>query len=211
VKLISPISEIIDNNFKYDDEKSYKMKIDKQLFGEIEFYRSVKGDVNFFYRAIIFGYFELIILNQNLSLLINIINDINKTYSDNFIDKFKIMNVFNSSLLIKPRLIIYILILIYNFLKEGKVNDSYKIFILSINNCNMFDYGLILYFKYILYKYIKDNENKYFTNENNIEIKYLLPDKYINSVNGFDDYFENSLMLFDKFAEKIVICNKYKT
>jgi hypothetical protein len=75
----------------------------------------------------------------------------------------------------------------------------------------MFDYGLILYFKYILYKYIKDNENKYFTNENNIEIKYLLPDKYINSVNGFDDYFENSLMLFDKFAEKIVICNKYKT
>lgn len=211
MKLISPISEIIDNNFKYDDEKSYKMKIDKQLFGEIEFYRSVKGDGNFFYRAIIFGYFELIILNQNLSLLINIINDINKTYSDNFIDKFKIMNVFNSSLLIKPRLIIYILILIYNFLKEGKVNDSYKIFILSINNCNMFDYGLILYFKYILYKYIKDNENKYFTNENNIEIKYLLPDKYINSVNGFDDYFENSLMLFDKFDEKIVICNKYKT
>ena len=41
------------------------MKIAKQLFGEIEFYRSVKGDVNFFYRAIIFGYFELIILNQN--------------------------------------------------------------------------------------------------------------------------------------------------
>ena len=205
VKLISSINEIIENDFKYDEEKTYKISIDKQLFGEIGFYRPIKGDGNCFYRAVIFRYFEIIILNQNLSLLRNIINDINKTYSDNFIEKFMKMNIYDPSLVVKPRLIIYIFIIIYNFLKEGKINDSYKIFVLSINNCSKFDYGLILYFKYILYKYINDNEYKCFTKENSLEIKNLLPDKYINDEKGFDDYYETSLLVFGKFAEKIVL------
>ena len=205
VKLIYPIKDLIENNFKYEDEKTYKIIIEKQLFRDIEFYRPIKGDGNCFYRAVIFRYFELIILNQNLSLLRNVINDINEVYSDNYITKFMQMNIDDPSLLVKPRLIIYILIIIYNFLKEGKVNDSYKIFFLSINYCSKFDYGLLLYFKYILYKYIHENEKKYFTKEDKIEIKNLLPDKYINDEKGFDDYYESSLLIFNKFAEKIVL------
>ena len=65
------------------------------------------------------------------------------------------------NIVLKKNLIIQILILVYNILNEENDKEkSYLYFFLAINTCKKFDLSLILYLRYILYKYIKNNEEK---------------------------------------------------
>ncbi len=146
----------------------------------IKFYRKVKGDGNSFYRIIIFQIFEIIIINKKINLLRSIILDIHQCYNNSITQ-----NYLNDGKLdkIKPNLIFQILISIYLKCEENNIELAYKIFLISINSCKSFDEGLIWYYRYILYKYIKDNQLNHFSKTFNINIGSLLPEKYENNGN----------------------------
>ena len=131
------------------------MKQKLNLLSDYNFYRKVKGDGNCFYRAIIFKYLEIIIFNNNIELMKDLILDVEECFEDK-----KIKNKLNigTTDFIKPILVKNILTAIYFSMIDNDILKAYKLLNISINTCRKFDMGLILYFRYVLYKYI--NENK---------------------------------------------------
>ncbi len=175
----------------------------KDNFNNIKYYRKIKEDGNSFYRIIIFQIFEFIILKNKIDLLRSIIFDIYQCYNNSITQ-----NYLNNGKLdkIKPNLIFQILISIYLKCEENNIELSYKIFLISINSCKSFDEGLIWYYKYILYKYIKENELKHFSKNFNINIGSLLPEKYENNGNfKFNEFYEDNLLKLFINVEKIII------
>ena len=172
-------------------------------FNNIKYYRKIKNDGNSFYRIIIFQIFEFIILKNKINSLRSIIYDIYMCYSDsitkNYLNKGKLDKI-------KPNLIFQILISIYLKCEENNIELGYKIFLISINSCKSFDEGLIWYYRYILYKFIKENELNHFSKNFNIKIENLLPEKYENNDNfKFNEFYENNLLKLYNNVEKIVI------
>ena len=167
-------------------------------------YRKIKGDGNCYYRAIMFRYIEIIILNKNVNLFKNIILDMQKCFNSN-----EIKNRFYIKLntIFKPDLHLKIMCLILYFLEKKDIKTSHELFMKCVLSCNIFDYGLILYFRYILYLYIKNNENKLYINVFPIKIGNLLPAIYENEKGEFEfnKFYENYLLKMFSEAEKIII------
>ena len=206
IGLIIDINEMIEKSYNNDENKKKEMEDKRKLFGDIVFHRPIKRDGNNFYRAVIFRYFEIIILNKKIDLLKSVINEVNECYSDDFLKDYINLsndkNNINHQIIINYKLIISILILIFENLKNGKIIQSYNILVISMNFCEKFEYGLIFYFRYILYKYIKDNKNQKIKEKDNIKLESLLPDKFKDSCNNF---FESNLLVIGKNAETIVM------
>ncbi len=206
IGLIIDINEMIEKSYNNDKNKKKEMEDKRKLFGDIVFHRPIKRDENNFYRAVIFRYFEIIILNKKIDLLKSVINEVNECYSDDFLKDYINLsndkNNINNQITINYKLIISILILIYESLNVGDIIQSYNILVISMNFCEKFEYGLILYFRYILYKYIKDNKNQKIKEKDNIKLESLLPDKFKDSCNNF---FKNNLLVIGKNAETIVM------
>ena len=173
-------------------------------------WRKIKGDGNCFYRAIIFAYIEDLILKKNLFRLRDLICDINdKLKDDRLIDKF-IINKINSK-----NLILYMLLIYFSLSTSNENNNqignlilrAYEIFIKCINNYKDFDYGLILYLKYIIFKFIRKNEDKCFTKDFPIMLGNLLPSEY-ETEDGtflFNKFYNEYLLNLYREAEKIII------
>jgi hypothetical protein len=143
-------------------------------------------------------------LDQNIVLLKKVILDMFECFNSQEIKKrlqIKMDTIF------KPDLHLRIMILILYLLEKRKVQEAHQIFVKCILSCATFDYGLILYFRYIIYLYIKDNENKLYSKNFPVKIGNLLPSKYENSKGEFDFnkfYTEYLLKMFME-AEKIII------
>lgn len=199
------LTQLIELSYNFEPDLHFKMLSQyKRLYSTIYKYRKVKGDGNCYYRAIIVAYFEHIILSSNLQLFQNLIYDIKQSFED----KLLINNLFiNSTTQIKPQLLLKIIILIYVAMKKNNITIAYELFSKAINNCLHFDYGLVLYFRFILYKYIKSNETKFYKKDFGIQIGNLLPSQY-ETKNGlflFEDFYNNYLLKMNQDAEKIVI------
>ena len=201
---ISPlidINDLIENYYSLNEEEEIKNK--KEIFKDIKYYRRIKGDGNCFYRAVIFQLFENIILSNKLDYLRIIIFEIDQCYENKNNEKYLKIN---SQDYLKYKLCIRILISIYNKLIENNIHDAYKIFVYSLNSCIHFDLGLIWYFRYTLYKYIHENQNKLFSKNFDVLIGNLLPRKYESDGNFlFEDFYENYLLHMYSDAEKIII------
>ena len=182
---------------------NYKEKYNK-LSPIIYRCRKIKGDGNCYYRAVMFRYFEQIILSKNIILLKKIIMEMNQAFKSKEIkDRLYIKMNVN----FKPELHINIMYLILNLLEEGKIKESYELYIKCVLSCPVFDYGLILYFRYILYLYIKDNEKKLYSKNFPVKVGNFLPSKYENE-NGefeFQKFYTNYLLKMFTEAEKIII------
>ena len=173
-------------------------------------WRKIKGDGNCFYRAIIFAYIEDLILKKNLFRLRDLICDINeKMKDDRLIDKI-IINKINSKNVILFMLLIYFSLSTSN--EDNKENGNlilraYEIFIKCINNYKDFDYGLILYLKYIIFKYIRKNEDKCFTKDFPIMLGNLLPSEYEteDGIFLYNKFYNEYLLNLYREAEKIII------
>ncbi len=176
----------------------------KKNFQNITNYREIMGDGNCFFRAIMFKYFELIIFHKKDDLFRDLIYEIEEMFSADIMQQYLKIN---EKIELKKELIINILILLYNILnKEKDQKNCYLYFFLAINTCNKFDLSLILYLRYILYKYIKSNEEKMFSKNWPVKIGNLLPEKF--EVNGnflFNKFYEEYLLTMYTFAEKLVI------
>jgi hypothetical protein len=167
-------------------------------------YRQVKGDGNCYYRVVMFRYLEKIILEKNIILLKKIIMEMKQCFDNKEIqDRLKI----KVDLILKPDLHLKIMILILKSLEKGKTKEAHELFVKCILTCQIFDYGLILYFRYILYLYIKENENKLFSKYFPIKVGNLLPLSYENEKGEFyfDKFYKDYLLKMFSEAEKIII------
>ena len=201
---ISPLSYLIETFFNSDKEKekeiNYKYNI---LRPYIYNYRTIYGDGNCFYRAVIFRYLEILILNKSIKILQNFIYDVVLSFSSDILQQRRI--ILNED--IKPELTFKILFIIVDLLKKDMITEAHQILFKGFSTCRKFDYALVLYFRYILYDYIKKNENKIYLESFPILIGNLLPSQYETNDGKFlfDLFYENFLLKFYKDAEKIVI------
>ena len=202
---VSPIYDLnylIKNSFK---EKSSNMKQKKKKLKKIiENYRQIKSDGNCYYRAVMFRYIEIIILNCDIVLFKKIICDMYKSFNSHEIkERLNIKNNFK----FKPDLHLKIMFILCDYLEKGDIIFTHGLFIKCILSCAAFDYGLILYFRYILYDYIKQNENKLYLQKFPIKIGNLLPKIYENELGKFDfrSFYDNNLLKMFVDAEKIII------
>ena len=150
-----------------------------------------------------FRYLEILILNEKIDDLRNVINDVVNSFKSEELKKRRIIN--NSD--VKPELTFKILILIESLLNSKQKEKAHEILVKSFSTCRKFDYAIILYFRYILYDYIKKNENKVYLKSFPIKIGNLLPSQYETNEGEFlfDSFYEYYLLKFYTFAEKIII------
>ena len=170
----------------------------------IKKYRQVKQDGNTFYRIVIYRYIEILILNKNIKQFEILISNMDKCFSSK---EIKQRIHIKENLYLKPKLLLKSMIIILCLLKRDEVKKAHIIFNKNINTCDTFDLGLILYFRYELYKYIKSNQNKLYSVSFPIQIGNLLPSMYEDEDGNFDfnKFYLNQLLKLFVEAEKICI------
>ncbi len=169
INLIDPISEHI-------------ISLEKHLFR----WRSILGDGNCYYRAIIFAYLEKIIFEKNILLLKQIVIDFNERLSE-----FNLRGLSNQLRTeitsINKQLIIKIFYLILEILDQNDPDSEskgYELFLKSFLFCNTFDKGMVMYFRLKVYDFIKENKNKFYTKDFTVKIGNLLPSQYETEYGG---------------------------
>ena len=201
---INPLTYLIEASFHMNRKKvKYMNEKFNLLRNYMNNYREINGDGNCYYRAIMFRYIEILILTENIAVFQRFLYDFIESFKSEEIQKRRIIK--NND--IKPELTLQILFLIIRLLKQKNITEAHQIFVKCISTCKKFDYCLILYFRYILYKYIKQNENKIYTESFPVKIGNLLPQQYENEKGEFlfDSFYENYLLQFFHDAEKIII------
>ena len=201
---ITPLTYLIENSFNMDSKQIKEMNDKYNILNKYIYnYRAINGDGNCFYRAVMFRYFEILVLNENIEYLQNIIYDIVESFKSKELKERIIIRGIN----IKPDLTCKVLILIVDLLKNKMKEEAYQILVKSFSTSNKFDYGIILYFRYILYDYIRKNENKAYTKSFPIKLGNLLPSQF-ETIDGqflFNDFYNNYLLKFFTDSEKIII------
>ena len=201
---LSTLTYLIESFYKANNEKIKEMNDKfKSLKPYIFKYRTIYGDGNCYYRAIMFRYLEILILNKKVEFLRWVVNDIVESFKSEELNKRRI--ILNND--VKPDLTFKILFLIIELLRNNRVEEAHQILVKSLSTCPKFDYALILYFRYILYKYIKENENKIYLKSFPIKIGNLLPSQFETEKGEFlfNEFYENYLLKFFTDAEKIII------
>ena len=200
-----PLERLIECAFNNNAELIEDMNSKNDLYKEYIFnYRTIKGDGNCYYRAVMFRYFEIIIINKEISLLQNIISDMYNSFNSEEImsrKEIKMNTVFKAELPLK------IMIIILDSIQKNNIELAHFIFVKSLLICPIFDFGLIFYFRYIMYSYIKENEEKLYLQSFPIKIGNLLPSKYETEEGEFlfDSFYQNYLLKMFMDAEKIIV------
>ena len=172
---IFPLTYLIESSYGVAQGKENEIyKKYKYLKDYINNFRTVSGDGNCFYRAVMFRYIEILILNKNVEYLKRVIYDMKKSFESDVLKNHK-MILENK---VKPELTFQIMFIILDFTSKNQITEAHKMFYKAINTCQKFDYSLILYLRYILYVYIKKNENKNYLKSFPVKIGNLLPAKY---------------------------------
>ena len=198
-----PLSALIEstfnNNPKYANIMNSKYQRLKKFICN---YRTVFGDGNCYYRAVMFRYIELLILNKKTENLKLIIIDMYKSFQSNEVQK----RLDIGQRVINQDLLIQIMIIILELLESDRIIEAHQVFYKALITSKDFDLSLILYFRYILYDYIKKNEKKLYLEDFPVLIGNLLPSNYENDGKfDFISFYENYLLKMFIFAEKIIV------
>ena len=167
-------------------------------------WRKIRGDGNCFYRAVIFRYMEILILNKQIDLIKNFVINMYKAFQGELNTKLKITQTCTIN---KHHIFSFLKAIIDELEKNGEKN-AYQLFLKALNmQSREFDYAMVLYFRYLIYSYIKENENKLYLEEFDIKIGNLLPIEYETSSGNFlwKNFYEKYLMKMFNYAEKIII------
>ena len=186
---------IINNENEICTTKKNKKKI---------IYRKIKGDGNCFYRSVIFALIENLILNKDIIFIKKIfLNFIKKSENKILLTMFKGLNI-DINLCKKCFIMIYLSLISKC---HNPILKTFLVFIKLINNYKDFDYGLILFFKFILYEYINNNKSCTYSYKFQVLLGNLLPNDCQNDKGVFDFnfFYRNYLMKFYQYAEKIII------
>ena len=200
---LSPITFAIEDNYSFKPELRNEMqkKYDR-LKKYICNYRTIYGDGNCFYRAVIFRYIELLILHKKTDILKSLIVDIYKSFQSEEIKR----RLYIGNDYLNPNLIAQIFLVILEQIESNNIVEAHLSFYKSLLFSKIFDYSLILYLRYIIYIYIKQNEKKLYLESFPVLIGNLLPSMYEkDGVFDFNSFYETYLLKMFQFAEKIVI------
>ena len=197
------LTSLIENSYLYNQQYINIMNEKYQrLKNYICNYRTIFGDGNCYYRAVMFRYIELLILNRKSQHLRSLIIDIRNSFESDEIKKRLCIGKEN----IDPDLIIVVMFIILDYVEKNKILDAHIAFYKALSLSKVFDLSLILYFRYILYKYIKNNEKKLYLEDFPILIGNLLPSKYENDGKfDYNSFYEKYLLKMFISAEKIII------
>ena len=200
------LGSLIEKFYGYKEEK-HRIMVQKYklLTQDIFKHRTIYGDGNCFYRSVMFSYLEQLILFKELNTIKNFIFDVKAFLYSNSVKDIcqKLDNPPNFDKL----LIIRILVLIYLGVKNNKIKETYSLFVKSFNNFKLFDEGIIMYLRFCLFRYIKENENKLYSKEFAIKLGNLLPEQFETKKGKFlfNDFYYKFLLKPGKLAEKIII------
>ena len=201
---LTPLTYLVESSFSMSPKKANEINEKYNLLKPYIYnYRTINGDGNCFYRAAMFRYLEILVLNKQIEYLQNVTLDVNNSLNSEEIKAR--LNIGN--IIVKPNLTINLLILITDLVKGGNITLAHNILVRSFSICRIFDYAIILYFRYILYDYIKKNEEKIYTKSFPIQLGNLLPSQYETEEGKFlyELFYNNYLLKFYTDAEKIVI------
>ena len=190
-----------------NDIGTYINSLNKELEGieqinkDIPKHRQIKGDGNCFFRAVIFYFLENIIISNDKSLMKCFIILFNKkmNLNEDIIDQVIQPDIKNK--------IVIILLIILRYMEENKNDkyskDAYVFYLKAFLFSYIFDKTLIFFTRYLVYDFMKLNENKII---DDFEISNSLPDQYIKSENGkneymFKQYYEKHLLKMKEFAQ----------
>ena len=200
---LSPLTFAIEDNYSFKPESRNEMqkKYDR-LKNYICNYRTIYGDGNCYYRAIIFKYIELLILYKKADILKSLIVDIYKSFQSEEIKR----RLYIGNDYLNPNLIVQIFLVILEQIESNNITEAHISFYKALLYSKIFDYSLILYLRYIIYIYIKQNEKKLYLESFPVLIGNLLPSIYEkDGVFDFNSFYETYLLKMFQFAEKIVI------
>ena len=119
---ITPLTYLVESKFSMSKQKAKEI-IQKYniLKNYIYNYRTINGDGNCFYRAVMFRYLEILILNEKTEVLKNVIFDIVNSFNSEELKKRTIIRGMD----IKPDLTFKILILIVDLLEKNNIFWSF--------------------------------------------------------------------------------------
>ena len=207
---LSSLNFLIEATY-YSSPNSVNMMIeDKQKLEPYVFkFRNIMGDGDCFYRGLIFYFLENIVLTNNIMLMkeLLIIYDEKINLNNPLIEKkeyLKNIKILNISIVSQ---ILYYLIC---EMEKKDINHTYNILLKVFLYCQDFDFGIIYFTRYLIYEYISLNENKIYSQENQINIGCFLPEDFVEDKGDLNNYFFESYYLLQlmkpkTFAEKIVI------
>ena len=190
-------------------------------------HRSVFGDGNCFYRAVIFLYLENIVFNGNSNAILDFIYYIhnrlmNTKENAKVIYENKNENVKKTYKSLNFKLGLNILSLVYSSMigknkdknnKDIKDNtdkdtkEAYRILFVALNCSKDFDNLLVYTMRFMLYEYINDNKSKIYHPDFQVSLGNFLPSQYELEDESFlfDIFFEEHLFNLYEYAERIVI------
>ena len=108
------------------------------------------------------------------------------------------------------REILEILYLLITKMEKNYMQTAYTILLKVFIFDQDFDFGIIIFTRYLFYEYISANEDKIYSKDNQIEVGCLLPDEYIIDKGDkneyfFENFYSEHLMKQRIFAEKIIV------
>ena len=181
----SPIGNVEDLKsfiYKYNFEKNTKVAVNS--LKSFNFWRNIDGDGNSFYRAFMFSLLEYYILNNNLNELNEIISEIT---SNQLLEIYKKQEL-------DYKIPFIILGAILKLLSNNNIEKAYDLFFKSyLLKDACFDKLLIIYLKYISYKYV-DEVIELSKEQNQPNIHNNLNKELINTMNIEPSFFIICLM-----------------
>jgi hypothetical protein len=190
IGLVSTLEYMVETTF-YSDKNKTKEIIEHfcQMENEIFRWRSIKGDGNCYYRAVIFALLEKIILEKNIDFLKKLALDIDKFLNpDNENLKYLSSQIQSELISLNKNIVLKIFYLLIEILENKENKDTgeicYEILIKCFNFCKSFDVVMIYLMRYMLFVFIKCNKGKLYTKDFAINIGNLLPSDYETSDGG---------------------------
>ena len=181
----SPIGNVEDLKsfiYKYNFEKNTKVAVNS--LKSFNFWRNIDGDGNSFYRSFMFSLLEYYILNNNLNELNEIISEIT---SNQLLEIYKKQEL-------DYKIPFIILGAILKLLSNNNIEKAYDLFFKSyLLKDACFDKLLIIYLKYISYKYV-DEVIELSKEQNQPNIHNNLNKELINTMNIEPSFFIICLM-----------------
>jgi len=206
-KTISKISDIsyllyraqdIDNKDMEDIKKQMEDKND--LFA----WRDILPGSDSFFRAVMFSFLEDIILKRNINDYRTFLYELSKNIENNYFKKILSFYQIDCTKAKIVLILIYFAITIQDI--ELSIEKAHSLLVKIYNFDMNFDFLLILNLKFLIYKYLKNNERKLYNKEFSVPVGSLLPNKYkINNKYNFRKFYENNLLQLNKDAERITI------
>ena len=200
------LGHLVEKFYGYKPERHKIMvKKYKSFTSDIFKHRTIYGDGNCFYRSVLFSYLEQLILFKELNTIKNFIFDVKAFLGSSQVKN--ILDKLDEQPKLDAKLILRILVLFYLGVKNNKIKDTYSLLVKAFNNLTLFDQGLIMYLRFCLFRYIKENENKLYSKEFEINLGNLLPEQFETKSGKFlfNDFYYKFLLKPGKLAEKIIV------